>query len=820
MKINRRYAFLSFVFFILTGLTVHQTYKYLYDSDGSSAGNSSVVSDTSRARIWFEEGRKLTERSQYDSSLSYLQNAGELFKKDIQWESYVDCMNYLGDNYRRIGNYDTAYAMLTANIGLAIKQLGEMHASTAMAINKLGLWYFDKAEYENATDCFERALSTRLKVLPEDHIDIGWSYNNMGLVQRDNGNFDAALRSYQKVIPIFIKNLGEKSGPLALLYSNIANVYQVKDRQEKAFEFHNLALDMRIQLFGKDHITTAQSYANIANVYIRKGDYDKAFKFLNRALSIRIHNLGEFHTDIGHSYYNLGFTYREAGQSREALHYYKRALLIWEKNFGSQHPLVARVCDEIGVQLLSQTNFDSALYYFNRALLIWTGKPGTKGFRRAYEFSHIGTTHLKKGNFDEALRFYEQALSVNKEYYGEKHLEVSQSYSDIAEAYRNIRKYEQALRYVNLAINALVLNESKNDSEIIAVNAVQLLLALDMKGDILHEIYYQKMMKGNDLRLSFSAYESAITWLDKIRREYSSEDSKLLLGQKMNRIFEKGIRTAYDLFILTRDSSYAEKAFLFSEKSKVAILTETIMDAQAKINSGIPDSLLDYENQLRARIGFYNKKLFTEQNSGGYGSKKYRTIQDKIFELSTEYDEHLDFIERTFPQYYELKYRSTVLSLKEAQKCIPDSVVLLEYSLGNEQPFVFCMDNKGFKWIALDADSTILNQISIMRRGIETQDFKSYTESAYYLYNCLMSPIEISKAAHLIIIPDGPMANLPFEALLTKPAGDHGDYSNLAYLIKNFKISYAYSSTLLYQNQNLQKNLQNNLIGFSPSIFK
>ncbi|MBL7995145.1 tetratricopeptide repeat protein, partial [bacterium] len=726
----------------------------------------------------------------------------------------------LGDNYRRLGKYDTSFVLLTSTIDTALHQLGEMHASTAMAINKLGLWYRDNGEYEKALEYFNRALSIRLKVLPPDHMDIGWSYNNIGLVQYDNGNFDSALRSYQKVIPIFIKNLGEKSAPLALLYNNIAATLQVKGNQEKALEYHNLAIEMRIRLFGHDHITLAQSYENIANIYIRKGDYDKAFKFLNRALSIRIRNLGEYHPDIAQNYYNLGFTYKESGQSDEALRSYKKALMIYEKNFGHQHPLVARVCDEIGGRLLAQDKYDSALFYFKRALLIWTEGPGVKGFLRAYVLSHIGTTYLKKGNFNDALRLYEQALSVNKEYYGEKHLEVSQSYSDITEAYMSVRNYEQALRYNSRAIDALVLSDSRNVAEIRTVNAVKLLLALDMKGDILNEIYYKKTMRQENLRWSFSAYESAVLWLDKIRREYSSEDSKLLLGQKMNRIFEKGIRTAYALFALTGDSLYAEKAFLFSEKSKVAILTEAIKDEQAKIFAGIPDSLLDYENQLRASIGFYDKKLFAEQNEGGFGSKKYRTIQDKIFELTTEYEKHLRYIEQSYPQYYDLKYRSSVLSLKEVQKNIPDSVVLLEYFLGDQQTFVFCIDNKEYRWIALDKDSTILKQVNNMRRGIEIQDFKSYSESAYYLYNRLISPIRITNAAHLIIIPDGPLATIPFEALLTKPAGDKIDYSNLAYLIKDLKISYAYSSTLLYQNLDLQTNLKNNLIGFSPSIFK
>ena len=817
---SRRNSLLALIFLAALALSTYLIRINYTSVEYVSPGQIPLTSDTTKAREWFVTGAKLTDQSKYDSSLSYFADASAIYKESGLWEDYVNSMNYLNDNYRRLGKYDTSFVLLTATIDTALHHLGEMHASTAMAINKLGLWYRDNGEYEKALESFNRALSIRLKVLPTDHMDIGWSYNNIGLVQYDNGNFNSALRSYQKVIPIFIKNLGEKSGQLAVLYTNIANTLQLKGDQEKALDYISLSLEIRIQLFGPDHVTLAHNYTVIGNIYLGKRDFDKAFKFYNRALSISMNTLGEFHPNIGHNLYNLGFAYKEAEQSENALLFFRKALFMWEKKFGSQHPLVARVCDEIGVQLLTQTHYDSALFYFNRALLIWTEKPGRKGFRRAYEFSHIGTTYLKKGKFNDALRYYDLALSINKEYYGEKHIEVSQSYSDIADAYVSVRDYKNALWYNTRAIEALVLNESKETSEMITVNAVRLLLAFDMKGDILREIYYKKTLRQEDLRRSFSAYESAVLWLDKIRREYSSEDSKLLLGKKMNQIFEKGISTAYDLFTLTRDSSFVEKAFLFSEKSKAVILTEAIIDEKARINAGIPDSLLDYENQLRARIGFYNKKLFAEQNEDEFGSKKYRTIQDKIFALTTEYEKHLRLIEESYPQYYDLKYRSSVISLEELQKNIPDSSVLLEYYLGDRQCFVFCIDNNQFRWVALDTDSIILKQINNMRRGIETQDFRSYSESAYYLYNRLINSIRITDATHLIIIPDGLLSTIPFEALLTKPAGESMDYSDLAYLIKDFNISYAYSSTLLYQNLDLQTNLKNNLIGFSPSIFK
>ena len=790
-----------------------------YTGQNTAPDETSAASDTTQARVLFATGARLTGVSKYDSSLSFFEKAAAIYKKETMWEPYVDCMNYLGDNYRRLGKYDTSFTLLTATIDTAIHQLGEMHASTAMSINKLGLWYQDNGDYEKATEKFNQALSIRTKVLPNKHIDIGWSYNNLGVAQYNIGNFNEALQYYDKAIPIFLNNLGEKSGPLAIVYTNIASIYQAKGKQEKVLEYINRSLDIRLQLFGSDHITLAENYTILGTMYLREEDFDKAFKYYNQALSITANKLGEQHPNIGSSFYNLAFAYKEVNKYDYALYYFRKALIIWEQRLGAQHPLVARVCDEIGSQMLMQCKYDSALYYFNRALLIWTNKPGVKRFRRAYQYSHIGTTYLKKGNFQKAMRFYEQALSVNLEYYGKKHLEVSLSYSDMANAYMSIRDYSNALKYSQYAIGALLLDNKRVD-EAQTLNAVQLILALDLKGDILNRIYERNTNNLETLMASFGAYELAIQWLDKVRREYSSDDSKLLIGQRANKIFEKAIDAALKLHVCLPDSAYLQKAFLYCEKSKAAVLTEVINDEHAKVIAGIPDSLLEYESQLRSKIGYYNKKLFAEQNDGGYGSKKFITIQDKLFELTTKYDRYLKNIEVSFPEFYLLKYKPMVISLEDVKKNLPDSTAMIEYYLGERNLFVFCIEKNRCRWVTSGLDSTFILYIRNMRRGMESQDFSSYSTSAYRLYELLIQPFIPLNARHLIVIPDGSIASIPFDALLSKPAKNQKDYSKLDYLINDFDISYAYSATLKFQNPLPQTNAFNNLIGFSPSIFK
>jgi CHAT domain-containing protein len=70
-------------------------------------------------------------------------------------------------------------------------------------------------------------------------------------------------------------------------------------------------------------------------------------------------------------------------------------------------------------------------------------------------------------------------------------------------------------------------------------------------------------------------------------------------------------------------------------------------------------------------------------------------------------------------------------------------------------------------------------------------------QSSYKLYRILITPIEgkIAEKNKLIIIPDGMLYSIPFEALISQSA-DSDDFTALDYLIKHYDISYHYSANL------------------------
>jgi CHAT domain-containing protein len=102
----------------------------------------------------------------------------------------------------------------------------------------------------------------------------------------------------------------------------------------------------------------------------------------------------------------------------------------------------------------------------------------------------------------------------------------------------------------------------------------------------------------------------------------------------------------------------------------------------------------------------------------------------------------------------------------------------------------------------IEKDANYEKIITRMRNGILYKSDKIYAESAYQLYKILF-PFKIPDAIQkLVVIQEGAMSRVPFEALVTQlPSAEliaGKNYSNYPFLLKQYDISYAFSAHLFY----------------------
>ena len=358
-------------------------------------------------------------------------------------------------------------------------------------------------------------------------------------------------------------------------------------------------------------------------------------------------------------------------------------------------------------------------------------------------------------------------------------------------------------------------------------NNLELLSSLKEKAKSL-AAYFKSTQEVKDLKTALETYDICIQMLDKIRNQYQTRESKLLLSEHENETYSNAIKAAFDMYTFTHDDRYKAIAFEYAEKSKAANLLAAIRDLQARNFGGVPPALLQKEKDLNRDIAFYSENVYEEKRKNNPDQKKLGIWEDKLFSLNKDHDDLIHLLEKNYPRYYSLKYDNSIVSPVDLSGSMGHKKVILEYILTDSSLYTFLIDNKGLDISSQPIDSSFYLTMKGLQRSLQNFDFTSHTSTDYYryidqaydMYQYLIAPYKERIARkQVIIIPDKQLAYIPFEALLEdnkKP--ERIDYKDLPYLLKDFDISYSYSGTMLYSyHPDNIKRKDIRLLAFAPT---
>ncbi len=121
---------------------------------------------------------------------------------------------------------------------------------------------------------------------------------------------------------------------------------------------------------------------------------------------------------------------------------------------------------------------------------------------------------------------------------------------------------------------------------------------------------------------------------------------------------------------------------------------------------------------------------------------------------------------------------------------------LLSFVIGRDRSFAQLMTKDSISLAAIPAgEGTLQDAVARLRRGLEIQgssvnDFD--LEAAHDLYTTLFGGLagDVAQIKRLIVVPSGPLANLPFALLVTRPP-QANQYSTARWLVKDLNVSYS-----------------------------
>lgn len=552
-------------------------------------------------------------------------------------------------------------------------------------------------------------------------------------------------------------------------------VYTNNENKQLAIQYHEQGFVMRRKLFGAQSIEVANSYNNLGRVYL-KDDPLQALIYFNRAKGIYEEMLGNSSRRALRSNLNIAFANMEQGNFDEALQQLNNVRLIYEATYKEEHPNKAYIQSIIGRVYLEKKEYDKALLNQKEALQMYISLFGEKHPDVANTYYLIGEIHKAKSEFKVAVEFYQRAIYANL---------PEQVFSDIYE----LPKLEN---YFNGDI---------------------LLRTLQAKAITLGALHFEKSLNVKDLTGAIATYQKCDDLITIIRRKRLTEQDKLRLGQIAKEVYENGIQ----LSLILSEQSFNKKkhlqtAFDFCERSKSSVLLEAITESKAKKFAGIPDEQILLEDSLKDEISYLEQQLAQQENADN------QEMKDLLFTYQNAYRGFIENLETNYPEYYRLKYDQAIATVSSVQEHLSDNSAMLSYFLGEDEIYIFIISKKDVEAVRKPKGDDFDKLTSGLRNGIKFNSKSTFLGSAKSLHGILIPDLS-SSISELIILPDGILGTLPFEAFVN-PEDESESYENTQFLIKKYHVSYDYSATLFNERKADEKQIKPEILLIAPVSFE
>ena len=298
--------------------------------------------------------------------------------------------------------------------------------------------------------------------------------------------------------------------------------------------------------------------------------------------------------------------------------------------------------------------------------------------------------------------------------------------------------------------------------------------------------------------------------------------SKQNLQQAIRKKLEKALAITYQLaryyyaIDKAKATTYLHKAFEIAEQTKSMTLLGVVRQSKA-VKFGLPEAQIAQEKTLAAIL----KAATSNPNNSNHQAQQ-------------NYYQFIQQLERDYPAYYQLKYADQAITIPTIQnELLTENQALIEYVSTEKALYSFIIRKdtvilyrsnqaSGDHLSNLTKDMTrngFLKYRTAISTSVEAAKpaKQKYIASANQLYKYLFpwTP-DFEGIEHLIIIPDGVLGYVPFDALLTNRKDT--TFEALPYLIQKFDLNYSYSATLLQEMSRKKNKPSKTFLGIAPKF--
>jgi CHAT domain-containing protein len=678
--------------------------------------------------------------------------------------------------------------LLSASLESALGELSEAHRS--------------RGEFAAATVGF--ALIQQIAERNGDPAGVAEALRNLGVVARQQQRYDEARDYLQKGLDI-AQRLGDQK-LIARTLLNIGGTYAEQAEYGKAFE--NFSKSLQIAEAIPDQPQVARVLSSLGTLALdHDGDTNAALDYYERARAIMEAENPRPTVAIARLAANIGSLYSDRGDYARALQQYRSSILLLGAD---QEPVTRAVMMQNMAWIYESLGEDARAADYAGKVLAVAQRIGDKA-ESANAYATIAHTEAKRGHYEQSLAAYRKSLSLLEEVGVRR--EIAYTLTMMGDVQLRLRRYAEAAVTLQRAVDigetigtpsitakayvdlAKVRYEQGRFGEGLALakQASEMARRAELRGTL----WTSLTMEGRGYRAvgrpteARAAFEEAIATVETLR------DNTVGGQESRSSFFQSAVAPYQEIVgLLVAQKQFAD-ALAYAERAKGRALLDVLVGGRANITKAMTAPEQERERQFQSELASLNRRNQLETAKSAAGESRLAQLRARLEQTRLAYD---DFQADLYVNHPELKIqRGQVqpVTLEEVGHLLPDAhSALLEYVVAEDKTYLFVLTRRpGSDAVDLETHTIALAAADLARRA---QTFRQqlaerdlgFRPAAAELFERLLGPARRALAgkAALLIVPDGSLWDLPFQALL-----EEGD----RYLAQSHAIAYAPSLTVL-----------------------
>lgn len=583
--------------------------------------------------------------------------------------------------------------------------------------------------------------------------------NHAGVVYHDQGDYPRALENYRHSLALS-EELHDGAGASRAL-SNLSGLYSGIGELTVASEYLDKSLLIAESLHDNRLITNA--LGNMAVTHARRGDYLKALTLLQKCsdlLKTTTDKRGQ-----AANLNNIGNVYLWQGDLAQAQDYFQRELEV--ATAAGLKPLIAVAWMGLGRVAEARGELRNAIASYEKSLAI-LAETGNKAFA-ASGLTFIGSAYSTLGEHEKAIEYFQKGLEIQKAI-GEGS-EAILSMGRIAEVYNRMGNFGKAL---DLATEARTLADASGQRE------------AAWQADLQAGRASQGVGQNAQAEIQF---RQAIATIEALREGVAGSESE------QETFFESKLEPFQRLLGLLVASGRNAEAFDYAERTKARVLLDVFRNGKAELSALMGPEEHKTDQALRVRLGSLNAQMV--QAHRGNSPSQVAELTTELTRARREYERFENELYVRHPRWRAPGGAVEPVGIEQALALMPDSeTAFIEFVATDDRLYLFVAGGSRFEGSpALRAitvpvtKEALTQQVQLFQRQLAARNL-GFRSTASALYQILIAPagIDLAHTRHLILVPDGVLWELPFQALVN-PGG--------RYLLDDCSVSYAPSLTAL-----------------------